>query len=111
MATVLEISEALGYYEVINTEYPISTTRMARIDSLLTALNAVDASLNSVVMDGMAERVGDLQLNYPKYLSMLRNEGSRILKDIASLSGIPLAYDRFLQGNSVRTISFHNDYG
>lgn len=111
MATVLEISEVLGYHEVIETEFPISTTRMARIDSLLTALSVVDTSLNSVMTDGMAERVGDLQLNYSKYLAMLRNEGSRILREIASLSGIPLRYDRFLQGSSIRTISFHNDYG
>lgn len=110
MATLLEISEALGYHEVIETQYPISSSRMTRIDSCLARLVVVNESLSSVVTDGMAERVGDLQLNYTKYMQLLRMEGSRLLKEIASLSGIPVSYNPYIQGSS-STISFHNDYG
>jgi hypothetical protein len=109
MATLLDISEALGYYEVIETQYPISTSRMAQIDARLTALAAVDAGLSSLVQDGMAEGVGDLRLNYGKHGAMLRQEGSRLLKDIANLSGITLRYNRF--GGKSTVYSFNNDYG
>jgi hypothetical protein len=110
MATLLDISEVLGYPIAIDTRYPISASRMMKIDQCLLALDKVDIGLSGVVTDGMAEQVGDLRLNYSKHTALLRQEGSRLLNMIASLSGIPVLYDRFKAG-SIRTVSFHNDYG
>jgi len=95
MATPLSISETLGYYEVIITQYPISLSRMAFIDAAFLKLEDVDIALASVVTDGMAEQVGDMRVNYGKHVAMLKMEGTRLLQSISAYSGIPIRFNKY----------------
>jgi len=95
MATPLSISETLGYYEVIMTQYPISLSRMEFIDAAFLKLVDVDVALASIVTDGMTEQVGDMKLNYGKHVAMLKLEGTRLLSAISAYSGIPIRFNKY----------------
>ena len=110
MIELLRISEILGYREIQYPEFPITEYRDGLIADKLLELVAIDTALREARLNSVAEMVGDMKLNYGAHMTFLRSEGSRLLKEIANLAGIPLAYDRYQNPNK-RRLSFHNDYG
>lgn len=82
--------------------YPITTldpfldlARATRASDLVAQLDAIDSALASARLDSMASEVGELKVDYQRHISLLKSEGSRLLKELANLCGMIVAYDRF----------------
>lgn len=91
----MTISSQLGY-PTDDLEPVLETTRALQANSLMTQLAAIDAALSVSTLDSMAVEVGDLKVNYTRNIQLMKLEGSRLLKQLANLSGLPVLYDRFL---------------
>jgi hypothetical protein len=90
--------------------FALTESRSLEIEDRIRRLKAIDVALEEAAKNSVAEGVGDLRLNYTKHLQTLKSEGSRLLREISALSGIPLKYDRYRTGSQA-TYSFRSDYG
>lgn len=77
------------------------------VDSLVAELNVVKASYQQARADSMAEKVGDLTVNYSQHIGFLKTEGKRLEKLLAELVGIPsyISYWGSAKGSS-KAVSF-----
>lgn len=97
----LGYSESDPYLEDSIFNLPVAVS--ARVDSVCTKLDSVDAALSAGVLDSMATRVDKLEVNYAQHLALLKGEGSRLIKELSTLVMIPVAYDRFRNSGSANT--------
>lgn len=86
------ILETLGYYEVPEGLPRVTTNIM----TLCTRLTVIDSQIDTGLTDSMAVTVGELSVDFGRHIQLLKQEGSRILKTISAMSGIPIKYDRYL---------------
>lgn len=91
----MSIALQLGYTSDV-LDPVLDVARASRANDLIAQLNAVDVALATARIDSMATAVGDLKVDYARHMSLLKAEGSRLLKDLANLTGLAVAYDRFL---------------
>lgn len=68
-----------------------------RVDGLMTSLAAIDEALQAAPLDSMAVKIDKLEVSYSQHLTLLKQEGSRMLHELSRLLEIPLAYDKYLQ--------------
>lgn len=90
----MTISLQLGYTNE-DLEPTLTGVRLAKANDLIAQLNAIDAALASATLDSMAVQVDKLTVDYARHLALLKLEGSRILKELSNISGIPVVYDRY----------------
>lgn len=109
MIDLLRISEILGYNEVQYPEFAISTARQNVIEERVLELTTIDDALKQARLNSVADSIGDIRLQFRNHISLLKEEGSRILKEISNLSGIPLEFDRYR--GKPRPMSFTSYYG
>jgi hypothetical protein len=92
----MTICTKLGYPD--DTREPTLTgDRLAERDRIITALTGVDTLIQQACTDGMAEKVGDLSLDFAKQVKMLLYRGSALLKELSTLAGLPIIYDKYTQ--------------
>ena len=84
----------LGFNEDL-PDPDLPTAVAERVDSVLVQLDAVDDALSTAVLDSMAVKVGDLEVNYSQHIAELEHRGTRLLRHLSALTGLPIAYDRF----------------
>ena len=84
----------LGYNDS-KLEPTLDEARTAKANALCSQLEAIDTALASAVLDSMAMAVGELKVDYAKHIALLKLEGSRLLKELSNVSGLPIAYDRY----------------
>lgn len=91
------IRQELGYPD--DTKEPaLEPGRAATAQQLIANLAQIDQALFQSVLDSMAEQVGDLRVNYGKQINLLKLEGSRLLKQLATIAQLPVLYDRYTSG-------------
>lgn len=66
----------------------------------------IDAQLRAARGDSMAQTVGNLKLSYGQHVGHLKSDGSSLLKELANLLGVNLAYNKYRPGSSVSTQSY-----
>lgn len=88
------ISYQLGYLDD-SRDPVILASRQAVVDQHLTSLELKDTQIAAALEDAAATQVGDLKVDFQKQIGLLKEEGSRLLKNLAVLVGLPLRYDRF----------------
>lgn len=92
---------ALGYSLIsINTQAAIfppnlGVDGLAYVDTILARLVVIDLEIESNIRDSMTVRVADIGLNYAGYISQARCQGSRLLKELAAATSIPIIFDRY----------------
>lgn len=86
------VLEVLGYF----TEPEVLPRVSTNILYLCTRLTVIDGQIDTGLTDSMAVTVGELSVDFGRHIQLLKQEGSRILKQIAAMSGIPINYDRYL---------------
>lgn len=86
------ILEQLGYIEAPENN-PIVNSKTSE---LVYRLNLIDLAISSAVNDSMAVKVGDLAVDYGKHIYLMKQEGTRLLKQLAILSSVPLYYDKYV---------------
>lgn len=90
----MSISTYLGYHD--ETLEPILVPgRQTLVDALLLRLSEIDLAIDTGTTDSMALKVGELSVDYNRHLMILKAEGSRKLKELANLSGLPVLYDKY----------------
>lgn len=94
----MTIQMQLGYTSSLSLEPVLDTMRTAKANDILLQLQAIDQAIAAATLDSMAVEVGSLKVDYARHLSLLKTEGSRLLKDLANVSGLSVAYDRFSGG-------------
>lgn len=62
----------------------------------ITELEDIDFKLDKARLDSMVTEMDDIALSYTQHISHLQMEGSRLLKDVSNLTGVPLLFDRYL---------------
>ena len=65
------------------------------VGAVIDRLVGIDTGLDQAALDSMATAVGDLKVDFVRGSWMLKLEGSRQLGLLASLTGVPIYYDRF----------------
>lgn len=68
---------------------------------IIDALTTIDDQLTSARDDSMAEKVGELEVNYAQHVAHLKSEGSRLLRQLEALTEVPLRFDKY-RGNTPR---------
>lgn len=96
----MTISLQLGYTNE-DIEPTLSDARLAKANDLIAQLNAIDTALASATLDSMAVAVGELKVDYARHIALLKLEGSRLLKELSNISGIPIVYDRYYGSTAV----------
>lgn len=88
------ITDYLGYSD--NSQEPtLSPAKQEKATAIMTRLDTVDSLLNDMLADSMAEKVGDLALNYQAHKATLLSEGSRLLKQLAAIAGLSVVYNPY----------------
>lgn len=104
----MSISLQLGYPDD-SVEPSLDTARVAKANEIISQLEAIDLALASARLDSMAIQVDKLTVDYAKHIALLKAEGSRLLKELSNLSGLPLVYDRYY-GSSRETVIKRSPY-
>lgn len=100
----LRVAYALGYssrqFDSRLTSNPLQVPDYSVEDreillSLLAELALIDQQIKDAMPDSMAEKVSDISVNFHRHILILKEEGSRILNELAQFSGLPLAYNRY----------------
>ena len=104
---------ALGYSLIsINAKaviFPqIGVDGLVYVSGILAKLVVLDTELETNIRDSMATKVGDLGLSYGAYISQAKQQGSRLLKELAAATGTPVVFYRYL--GSSGTIIARNYY-
>lgn len=100
IATPDDILLVLGYGRTIPTDVydkldDITYYLGNRVDSLMTAIAAIDAALSDAPLDSMAVKIDKLEVSYTQHLVLLKQEGSRLIQELSLLLDIPVRYDRY----------------
>lgn len=103
----MTISLQLGYTNE-DLEPTLPDARLAKAKDLMAQLNAIDTALASATLDSMAVQVDKLTVDFAKHIALLKLEGSRLLKELANVSGLPIVYDRYY--GSVETVTKRSVY-
>lgn len=88
----MSISYYLGYID--DTQDPLLPPgRVRLVEDLLTRLTHIDQAIQEAVGDSMAVKLGETTVDYAQHLDILRDEGSRLVHQLARASGLALVYD------------------
>ena len=90
----MTLREQLGYWDAL-ADPVLSPDRLQTAQAIVTRLTEVDTLIAQALPDSMAAKVGELVLNYPQHLVSLKLEGSRLLRHLAALTGLPVKHDRY----------------
>lgn len=69
--------------------------------TILNELDGIDQQIIDARGDSMAREIDGIKVDFTAQLVELRAEGSRLLKQLARVSGLPLVYDRYT-GRSIQ---------
>lgn len=83
--------EYLGYQTLPATPPTYTASRQLTIGGIVIQLLAIDATLANLVANAMAQKVGELTVDYGRQLGIARQEGSRLLHQLAKMMFIPAA--------------------
>lgn len=72
-----------------------SDARVLIVD-LMAKLGVIDAELISNRADSMALDVGGVKVDFARNISITKQEGSRLLRELSIMTDIPVAHDRYL---------------
>lgn len=109
---VSKVQRILGYPEYTqrtpnNVPYLLSliydVARHDQIMQLVASAEALDSTILNILSRLMVDEVGEIKLNYQRQMYGYNREGSRILRLISSLSGVPIQEDRFKGSGSSAT--------
>jgi hypothetical protein len=90
----MTISFELGYPD--DTLEPIlEGQRLQRTTAITSELRDVTDQLKAAIQDSMAQDVGGLKVDFDAHIAQVKTEGTRLLLELAQVSGLPLRYDRF----------------
>lgn len=97
----LSFNQTLTYHLGYTLGTPVnvpefSSEQQLVILDVISRLDAIDAELEANRKDSMALDVGGVRVDFNRNIQITRAEGSRLLRLLSQLSGIPLAYDRYL---------------
>lgn len=73
-----------------------------RIDSIMTAIEAIDTTLQAAPLDSMAVKIDKLEVSYSQHLTLLKQEGSRLIAELSRLTDIEITFDKY-KGKSTQT--------
>lgn len=90
----MSISAYLGYPDD-SLEPTWVSGRQILIEAVLVRLKEIDKAIDAGTTDSMAVKVGELSVDYSRHLMILKAEGTRKLKELAVLSGLPVLYDKY----------------
>jgi hypothetical protein len=89
------IALTLGHPE--NTTDPtLGPHAQSKAQAILSQLAEIDQQLEEARRDGMAKIVDGMQVDFAVQKNMLIAEGSRLLRALSVVSGLPLVYDSYL---------------
>lgn len=95
-----QVKLALGYASMpnllgteLNREYSDPTSD--RVIAVLTELADIDTKLSDARADSMAVGVGKLTLSYSQHVAHLKSEGTRSLRELSSLVGVQIVFDKY----------------
>ena len=74
-----------------------SSTVAGTLEVWLNAIDGIDESLSAARPDSMAQRIGEVYLNYPQHVHHLIKEGHRSLRAVAMFLDIPIYWDKYLK--------------
>ncbi|MBW4443089.1 MAG: hypothetical protein KME10_17985 [Plectolyngbya sp. WJT66-NPBG17] len=74
------------------------------IGLLLDAIESLNGLLSAARTDSMAVEVGGIKIDYVQHVRHLKSEGSRLLRQLEALTGLPLKFDQF-KGSAPRSSS------
>jgi uncharacterized membrane-anchored protein YhcB (DUF1043 family) len=112
----------LGYSPaVLNTEQFVhyleadyNSLTIDRIESVFLELEGIDLQLKDALSDSMAVKIDDLTVDYEKHYKHLSSEGSRLVQELANLTGLGIAYDKYRKrshlGESAQSGNFFVSY-
>lgn len=104
----MSISLQLGYPDD-SVEPSLDIVRAAKANEIITQLVAIDQALASARLDSMAIQVDKLTVDYTKHIALLKAEGSRLLKELANVTGLVVVYDRYY-GSARETVAKRSPY-
>ena len=90
----MSISAYLGYWND-DLEPNLSPSRLGLCNVLIGHLVSIDSALAQNTLDSMAVSVGELQTNYGLNIAVMKSEGTRLLRQLSQLSGLPIIYDPY----------------
>ena len=91
----MTISAHLGYLNDA-LEPPLTPSRLALCNVLVGHLDSINAALAQNSLDSMAVSVGELQTNYGLNINAMKAEGTRLLRQLSQIAGLPIIYDPYL---------------
>lgn len=82
---------------------PYEATRIANIAA---ELSGIDASIKEVLADSAVVKTCKTELNWVQQLRLYRGQGHELLKELARLYDVPLAYSKYGGGHRGVTIQY-----
>lgn len=90
----MTIALTLGYPE--GTPDPtLGPQSLETTNRLLTELETIDQQIADARRDSMAEEIDGMKVNFSAHIAELKADGSRLLRQIANVSGMALKFDRY----------------
>lgn len=79
----------------------IDRERKELILELIEQVEEIKLALSKAISKSFLEQVDEIKLNYRVQIRELKREGSRLLKQIAQLTGLELKYNPFISDNNI----------
>lgn len=111
------ITRVLGFpeYDRLNERVEIALDkitdpgRYTRVMAILDALDQFDSKILSAVEKAFVKKVDTIELNYTPLLSYLKQEATRLLKELAYLVDLEIQYNKW-SGEGFRDSSSSSGY-
>jgi hypothetical protein len=88
------IALALGHPE--ETPDPtLGPNAQSIAEGILAQLTDLDSQIADTRRDGMALEIDGMKVDFFNHRTLLLQEGSRLLRELAMVTGLPLVYDRY----------------
>lgn len=96
-----------NYAQEFNREY--DEQNILYLEIILEQLEEIDRGLELARSESMAEKVGEINLNYAKHIIHLKEEGRRLLNELSQSMDVPIEFNKYLNAFN-RHSRVHTNY-